>query len=94
MRGHGHAHGHGHEHGHGHGHGHGHVQAYAYARAGASAHLAGRRGGKARGADGRLLPAEPLYFPPEEVPELRRFMALHDFLGTVDPYGELPKTLA
>ena len=48
----------------------------------------------ARGADGRLLPAEPLYFPPEDVPELRRFMALHDFLGTVDPYGELPKTLA
>jgi len=59
-----------------------------------NAHLAGRRGSKARGADGRLLPAEPLYFPPEDVPELRRFMALHDFLGTVDPYGELPKTLA
>ena len=33
-------------------------------------------------------------FDDEEVPELRRFMALHDFLGTVDPYGELPKTLA
>lgn len=64
------------------------------AHQGGNAQLAGRRGRKARGADGRLLPAEPLYFPPEEVPELRRFMALHDFLGTVDPYGELPKTLA
>ena len=64
------------------------------AHQGGNAHLAGRRGSKARGADGRLLPAEPLYFPPEDVPELRRFMALHDFLGTVDPYGELPKTLA
>jgi len=24
---------------------------------------------------------------------MRRFMALHDFLGTADPYCELPKTL-
>ena len=64
------------------------------AHQGGNAHLAGRRISKARGVDGRLLSTEPLYFPPEEVPELRRFMALHDFLGTADPYCELPKTLA
>ena len=63
------------------------------AHQGGNAHLAGRRM-KARGADGRLLSAEPLYFTPEEMPELRRFMALHDFLGAADPYYELPKTLA
>ena len=63
------------------------------AHQGGNAHLAGRRI-TARGADGRLLSSEPLYFPPEEVPELRRFMALHDFLGPADPYCELSKTLA
>jgi hypothetical protein len=62
------------------------------AHQGGNAHLAGRRI-QARGADGRLLQTEPLYFPPEEVPDMRRFMALHDFLGTADPYCELPKTL-
>ena len=63
------------------------------AHQGGNAHLAGRRI-TARGADGRLLSTEPLYFPPEEVPELRRFMALYDFLGPADPYCELSKTLA